>query len=80
MRPQVICSCNPSPRISYKSFSRQSVWQQACESLAYDRNRVLESNSSSSFFWGVILFMHTVCDNWGKLMAVRFFLGMTEGV
>ncbi|OAQ77997.1 MFS transporter, ACS family, allantoate permease [Purpureocillium lilacinum] len=36
--------------------------------------------AASVFFWGVILFMHTVCDNWGKLMAVRFFLGMTEGV
>lgn len=32
------------------------------------------------FVWGVILFMHVVCHNWGGLMAVRFFLGMAEGV
>ncbi|CAK7223150.1 hypothetical protein SBRCBS47491_005107 [Sporothrix bragantina] len=32
------------------------------------------------FIWGVILFMHVVCHNWGGLMAVRFFLGMAEGV
>ncbi|KIW12276.1 hypothetical protein PV08_09553 [Exophiala spinifera] len=32
------------------------------------------------FFWGVILFMHVVCDSWAKLMAVRFFLGMAESI
>lgn len=34
----------------------------------------------ASFIWGVILFLHVVCNSWGKLMAVRFFLGMAEGV
>jgi MFS family permease len=32
------------------------------------------------FLWSVILFMHVVCDNWAKLMAVRFFLGVIEGL
>lgn len=32
------------------------------------------------FVWGFILFMHVVCRNWSGLMAVRFFLGMAEGV
>ncbi|KAJ6447308.1 MFS transporter, ACS family, allantoate permease [Purpureocillium lavendulum] len=36
--------------------------------------------AASVFLWGVILFLHVVCDNWGKLMTVRFFLGMAEGV
>lgn len=30
--------------------------------------------------WGVILFMHVVCNNWAKLMVVRFFLGMAEAM
>ncbi|KAL4898200.1 MFS general substrate transporter [Aspergillus ambiguus] len=34
----------------------------------------------SVFLWGFILFMHIVCENWAGLMAVRFFLGMAEGV
>ncbi|KAL2434582.1 putative transporter [Exophiala dermatitidis] len=34
----------------------------------------------SVFIWGVILFMHVVCNNWAKLMVVRFFLGMAEAI
>ncbi|KAI1621289.1 MFS transporter [Exophiala viscosa] len=36
--------------------------------------------SFSVFWWGVILFMHVVCDSFAKLMAVRFFLGMAEAI
>ncbi|KAJ6172192.1 MFS transporter ACS family allantoate permease [Penicillium chermesinum] len=36
--------------------------------------------SATVFLWGVILFMHVVCKNWSGLMAVRFFLGMAEGI
>ncbi|KAH8649204.1 MFS transporter [Xylariales sp. PMI_506] len=31
------------------------------------------------FLWSFILFMHATCDNWPKLMVVRFFLGLVEG-
>ncbi|KAJ5624269.1 MFS transporter ACS family allantoate permease [Penicillium lagena] len=36
--------------------------------------------AASVFCWGIILFMHVICKNWAGLMAVRFFLGMAEGV
>ncbi|KAL6241218.1 hypothetical protein RBB50_011897 [Rhinocladiella similis] len=36
--------------------------------------------AASVLLWGVILFMHVVCDNWAKLMVVRFFLGMAEAI
>lgn len=32
------------------------------------------------FLWSVILFMHAACSNFGGLMAVRFFLGVVEGL
>ncbi|KAK6385596.1 uncharacterized protein PV06_08172 [Exophiala oligosperma] len=36
--------------------------------------------AASVLLWGVILFMHVVCNNWAKLMVVRFFLGMAEAI
>lgn len=35
---------------------------------------------SNSFIWSVVLFMHVVSNTWGSLMAVRFFLGLVEGM
>lgn len=32
------------------------------------------------FLWAVILFLHIPCDSFGKLVAVRFFLGAAEAV
>lgn len=56
------------------------MFSQPLSGIVLQRYPAAKCLAACVFLWSVILFMHVVCDSWAKLMVVRFFLGVVEGL
>lgn len=53
---------------------------EVCIRELYRTAQVDIQNSINIFVWAVALLAHAACKSFGALLAVRFILGMCEGV